>query len=151
MCRKLAVSQVAKSRTFEQMCTTAMDIAKQWRWDQHRAAKLLDDLKQYYQCKGPFAGGQVDGKDWWENLSVAGRDHPLKPFAIVLFSIVPHAAKVERLFSDLGGIQGVKRCNLTVHNFETLGKLCNNYSYHLHTRAREAGKSTRQKHAHMHT
>jgi hypothetical protein len=95
MCRKLAVSQVAKSRTFEQMCTTAMDIVKQWRWDQHQAAKFLDDLKQYYQCKGPFAGGQVDGKDWWENLSVAGHDHPLKPFAIVLFSIVPHAAEVE--------------------------------------------------------
>jgi hypothetical protein len=51
----------------------------------------------------------------------------------------------------LGGIQDVKRCNLTVHNFKTLGKLRNNYSYHLHTRAWEAGKSTRQKHAHMHT
>ncbi|KAG2368929.1 hypothetical protein BDR07DRAFT_1198175, partial [Suillus spraguei] len=49
--------------------------------------------------------------------------------AITLFSIVPHAADVERLFSDLGGIQGVKRCNLTVRTFETLGKLRNNYTY----------------------
>jgi hypothetical protein len=34
--------------------------------------------------------------------------HLLKPFAIILFSIVPHTAKVKQLFSNLGGIQGVK-------------------------------------------
>ena len=28
-------------------------------------------------------------------------------------NIVPHSAKVERLLSDLGGIQGIKKCNLT--------------------------------------
>ncbi|KAG2068798.1 hypothetical protein BDR04DRAFT_1232592 [Suillus decipiens] len=63
MCWKLAASQAAKSRTFEQMCTAALDIAKQWRWDGDRAVKLIENLKQYYQCKGPFAGGQANGKD----------------------------------------------------------------------------------------
>jgi hypothetical protein len=67
MCRKLAVSQAAKSRTFEQMCTIALDIAKQWRWDGGRAVMLIENLKQYYQCKGPFAGGQSDGKDLLES------------------------------------------------------------------------------------
>ncbi|KAG2062985.1 hypothetical protein BDR04DRAFT_1111881, partial [Suillus decipiens] len=58
---------------------------------------------------------------------------------------------VERLFSDLSGIQSVKRCNLTVCTFETLGKLCNNYSYHIHQHALAAGQLDRRKHAHMHT
>lgn len=101
----------------------ALNIAKQWCWDGDQAVKLIKNLKQYYQCKGPFAGGQADGKDWWENLPISMKTHPLKSLAIMLFSIVPHAGDVEQLFSDLGGIQGVKCCNLTVCTFETLGKL----------------------------
>ncbi|KAG2064222.1 hypothetical protein BDR04DRAFT_1181032, partial [Suillus decipiens] len=57
-----------------------------------------------------------------KNLPISAKTYPLKTLAITLFSIVPHAADVERLFSDLGGIQNVKRCNLTVRTFETLGK-----------------------------
>ncbi|KAJ8582931.1 hypothetical protein M405DRAFT_692843, partial [Rhizopogon salebrosus TDB-379] len=121
------------------MCTIALDIAKQWHWDAGRAVMLIENLKQYYQCKGPFAGGQSNGKDWWESLPISARTHPLKTLAVTLFSIVPHAAEVEQLFSDLGGIQGVKHCNLTVHTFETLGKLRNNYSYHIYQRALTAG------------
>ncbi|KAG1796726.1 uncharacterized protein HD556DRAFT_1431303 [Suillus plorans] len=112
-------------RTFEQICTAALDIAKQWRWDGDRAIKLVENLKQYYQCKSAFTGGQANGKDWWENLLISAKTHPLKTLAITLFLI--------RLFSDLGGIQ--------IRTFETLGKLHNNYSYH----------PVRQKHAHMHT
>jgi len=84
-------------------------------------------LKQYYQCRGPFTGGQATGKEWWESLPISSTDHPLKGFAITILSIVPHSAEVERLFSDLGGVQGVKRCNLSVRTFETVGKLRNNY------------------------
>ncbi|KAG2075706.1 hypothetical protein BDR04DRAFT_1091315, partial [Suillus decipiens] len=61
------------------------------------------------------------------------------------------AESYERLFSDLGGIQNVKHCNLTVRTFETLGKLRNNYSYHVHQRAPAAGQPVRRKHAHMYT
>ncbi|KAG2071130.1 hypothetical protein BDR04DRAFT_1016808, partial [Suillus decipiens] len=64
----------------------------------------------------------------------------LKTLVITLFSTVPHVADVEQLFSDLSGIQGVKHCNLTVCTFETLGKLCNNYSYHVYQHALAAGQ-----------
>jgi hypothetical protein len=66
--------------------------------------------------------------------------YPLKTLAITIFSIIPHSAKVEWLFSDLGGIQGVKHCNLTVCTFKTLGKLRNNYTYHVYQHALAAGK-----------
>ncbi|KAG2062453.1 hypothetical protein BDR04DRAFT_1165209 [Suillus decipiens] len=58
------------------------------------------------------------------------------------------AESYKRLFSDLGGIQNVKRCNLTVRTFDTLGKLRNNYSYHVHQRALATGQPVRRKHAH---
>jgi hypothetical protein len=108
-------------------------------------------MKQYYQCKGPFAGGQADGLDWWENLPISAESHPLKALAITILSIVPHTADVERLFSQLGGTQSVKRCNLAVDTFETLGKCCANYAYHLYQRSRAAGKPIHRRHAHMHT
>ncbi|KAG2077894.1 hypothetical protein BDR04DRAFT_1087554 [Suillus decipiens] len=41
--------------------------------------------------------------------------------------------------------------NLTVRTFETLEKLRNNHSYHVHQRALAAGQPVDRKHAHMHT
>ena len=58
---------------------------------------------------------------------------------------------VEWLFSQLGGTQSVKRCNLAVDTFKTLGKCCANYAYHLYLRAHAAGKPTHRHHGHMHT
>ena len=151
MCQKLAVFQAAKGRSFDEVCKTALKIARQWRWDQARAGRLVEDLKQYYHCKGPFVGGQADATKWWECLEISADQHPIKALAITILAIVPHAADVERLFSDLTGVQGVKRCNLTVETFETMGKLRANYNYHLHQQARASGKSIRRRHAHMHT
>ena len=130
------------------MCTAALKIANEWRWDELHARKLIGNLKQYYQCKAPFVGGQPDGRDWWDSLLITGMSHPLKTFASTVLAIVPHSAEVERLFSDLGSIQGVKRCNLTTENFEKLGKLHSNYACHLWE---QLGKPMHRKHGHMHT
>ncbi|KAJ6568055.1 hypothetical protein DFH09DRAFT_872183, partial [Mycena vulgaris] len=91
------------------------------------AGRLLEDLQQYQACKGSFAGGTKDALTWWESLPISGDMRPLKTLVIVLFSVVPHAAEVEHLFSGLSGVQGVKRCNLSVPTFEILGKLRSNY------------------------
>lgn len=151
MCRKLAISQAAKGRSFDKVCRAALGIARQWHWDQQRAGRLAEDLKLYYHCKAPFIGGEWDARAWWEGLEISLDKHPLKSLAITIHSVVPHSADVERLFSDLGGVQGVKRCKLTVHTFETLGKLRANYAHHLFERDHTTSKSTRRKHAHMHT
>jgi hypothetical protein len=135
MCRKLAISQVANGRSFEFMVKRALGVVKQWKWKEGDAQKLVENMKQYYQCKGPFTGGQADGLDWWENLPISGESHPLKALAITIFSIVPHAANVEWLFSQLGGNQSVKRCNLAVDTFEKLGKCRANYAYHIYQHA----------------
>ena len=96
---------------------------KKWHWDQERASQLEEDLKQYYHSKGPFVGGKADATKWWEGLEISTDQHPIKALVITILAIVPHAADVERLFSDLTGVQGVKKCNLTVETFKTMGKL----------------------------
>lgn len=128
-----------------------LKIAKQWKWNKDRAAKLMADLKLYYLIKAPFQGSQADGLDWWQCLPIRGDEHPLKPFAIAILSIVPHSADVERFFSLLGGTQTLKCCNLSTKTFEALGKLHANYNYHLHQKRLAEGKSARRHHAHMHT
>ncbi|KAG1882059.1 hypothetical protein F4604DRAFT_1577538, partial [Suillus subluteus] len=68
-----------------------------------------------------------------------------------LHSVVPHAGDVERLFSDMGGTQSVKRCNLSVATFETIAKIHANLRFHSHQKTLASGKSVCRRHAHMHT
>ncbi|KAG1858880.1 hypothetical protein F4604DRAFT_1491200, partial [Suillus subluteus] len=77
--------------------------------------------------------------------------HPLKAFSVTILSIVGHVGEVERTFSDLGTTQSARRCNLSVDTFETLDKIRANLRHHSAVKAGEAGKSTRRRHAHMHT
>ncbi|KAG2062427.1 hypothetical protein BDR04DRAFT_1123947, partial [Suillus decipiens] len=69
MCCKLAVTDASKGRPFEFMVKTALTIAKQWRWGEHKAKLLIDDLKAYNLCRTLFAGGHADGLAWWERLA----------------------------------------------------------------------------------
>jgi hypothetical protein len=108
MCQKLAISQAACSRSFEFMVKIALGIAKQWKWKEADAQNLVEHLKMYYQCKEVFSGAQTNGLEWWENLSISAKSHPLKALAITILLIVPHVADVERLFSQLGDMQTVK-------------------------------------------
>jgi hypothetical protein len=59
----------------------------------------------------------------WETLPVSAEHCPLKAFAITIHLIVPDAANVEHYFLGLGGVQSVKRCNLSVQTFKSLSKL----------------------------
>ncbi|KAG1807686.1 uncharacterized protein BJ212DRAFT_1303393 [Suillus subaureus] len=102
MCHKLAVTQAASGCPFEFMVKVALEVALQWKWSKAKADVLVMDLKAYNLCHSPFARGQADGLAWWENLPINSEMHPLKAFAIIILSIVPHTAEVERLFLDLG-------------------------------------------------
>ncbi|KAG2069668.1 hypothetical protein BDR04DRAFT_1101331 [Suillus decipiens] len=83
--------------------TCTLDIAKQWRWNEQPAKMLVADLKEYHKCSGALSGGQADALDWWEILPVSAERCPLKAFAIIIHSIVLHAADVERYFPGLVG------------------------------------------------
>ncbi|RDB15798.1 hypothetical protein Hypma_003642 [Hypsizygus marmoreus] len=151
LCRKLAVSSALHSRKLDNACSIALDLAQRWGWSMDQATQLVTDIKDYYHGRGPFQGGHRNAAEWWGSLSVSVSKRPLKAFAIKIFKIVPHAAEVERFFSNLGGVQTMKRSKLTVPHLETLGMLRNHYIRLLHEEAVRMGKATRRKHAHMHT
>ncbi|KAI6154182.1 hypothetical protein BKA82DRAFT_4447900 [Pisolithus tinctorius] len=111
---------------FEFMVTTAL-------WSEAEAKNLVHNLKEYQKCTGVFAGGQPDTLEWWEHLPITAKQCPLKALAIVLRSVVPHAADVERYFSGLGGTQSTKH---------SLSKLRLSYAHHLYKMDRT--------HTHMH-
>ncbi|KAG2073337.1 hypothetical protein BDR04DRAFT_1095261, partial [Suillus decipiens] len=119
MCCKLAVTQVVSGRPFKFMVKVALEITLQWKWSKVKADTLVMNLKAYNLCHAPLSHWQP-GR--WTSLA----------FAIVILSIVPHAAKVKQLFSDLGGTQSAKCCNLSVHTFKTLGKVHTNLCNHVH-------------------
>ena len=151
LCRKLAVSQRASGRNFEVFCKIALEVARKWGWDEKRAFRLLDDMQLYYQMKDPFIGGKASAKDWWESLEINVNKHPLMIMGLRFALIVPHSAEVERLFSDLGGVQGTRRSRLTVDRFEALAKLRANYKKHNYHHLNALGKPTQRQHGHSHT
>ncbi|KAJ6470538.1 ribonuclease H-like domain-containing protein, partial [Mycena sanguinolenta] len=150
LCRKLAVSETVHGHSLDYMIEEALKVARQWRWEESKARQLVKDLKAYYHCRSPFAGGQKNAREWWEAVP---KEHgaPLRNMAIVLASIVPHAAEVERLFSELGGIQTPRRSLLSVDTMEKTGKIRSRLNYELYEQCRAAGKSGHRKHNHMHT
>ncbi|KAH9910897.1 uncharacterized protein BXZ73DRAFT_57504 [Epithele typhae] len=151
MCRRLAISQAANGRTFDQMELTAVTIAKKWKWNKAKAKALQADLAAYHRGEKPFDGGERDALTWWRNSRIDGQKHPLKVLAITLHTIVPHAAEIEKVFSGLGCTQSARRCRLNVETFEKLGKIRTNLHMHLQARNIEDGKPVHRKHAHMHT
>ncbi|KAJ7589704.1 hypothetical protein C8J56DRAFT_1049352 [Mycena floridula] len=129
------------------MLRTTLSISRQWKWSLEDAKKLKDDITNHHLGRAPFSGAKANGLEWWESLPVSVKDHPLKRMAIIILSIVPHSAEVERLFSLFGGTQSAKRVNLAVPTFENLGKLRSNYAHCLYLMHLEAGGPKHRKHA----
>lgn len=149
-CRKLAISQVAKSRTYSDAVTYALGLAKKWSWSKDDATLLVSNIKDYFYGRKPFEGGHADAKKWWSDLYISNRNCPLKSMTVIIHSLTPHSADVERLFSNLGGIQGVKRSRLSVDMFETLGKLRCYYTNQIQEKALSKGTVLHCTSAHTH-
>jgi hypothetical protein len=152
LCKNLALSDTILTRSFKAFLKTALQIAAtNWSWPEASCDQLIMNMTDYYHGKAPFVGASHDALGWWQNLGISADACPLKALAITLHRIVPHSAEVECLFSNLGGIQDVKRSNLAVEMLETLRKLCGYYVSERQTELRTQGKSVCHQHAHMHT
>ncbi|KAI0637583.1 ribonuclease H-like domain-containing protein, partial [Trametes polyzona] len=144
--QQLVVTSATHSRQVKDAYRIALGLAKRWNWTKESAKQLIIDIEQYSQGNTPFTGGTIDTVSWWKSPLIASEKHPLKAMAIRVLSIVPHSAKIERLFSNLRGVQNPKRCRLSVSQMETHGVLRNHYNHDL-----LGGATIRWHHAHMHT
>ncbi|KAG2112590.1 uncharacterized protein F5147DRAFT_572173, partial [Suillus discolor] len=84
-----------------------------------------------------------------QNVLMNSESHSLKAFVVTILSIVGHAGKGERTFPDLGTIQSMQRCNLSVEIFETPRKILANFDTKPPYKPQRLGfeKSTRHRHA----
>jgi len=80
--------------------------------------KYFDECKLYNASYSP----SHDTPYFWWNSIVDGRSS-LSRLAKVIFSITPHSASCERLFSALGWIFGKKRVNLNIKTIESMAKI----------------------------
>ena len=151
LCHNLAISSATHSRKIEDAMRIGLDLARRFGWTEDAARQLVKNINAYVSGSDPFEGGTSNRLDWWKALPVKVSEYPLKSMGIRILSIIPHTGEVERLFSNLGHIQGVRRCNLSVPHMQTLGSLRNYYQGVIDEKKKETGQSTRRRHAHMHT
>jgi hypothetical protein len=152
LCRKIAIpdsQDITNPIEWSELLKAALGIAHDLEWDAQLSTRLVEDLVAYRGQKPPFTGGFNIASDWWRNLAVIDTQHPLRVFALLILSVVPHSAEVERLFSNLGSVQSVRRSSLSVDTLETLGTLRTHYFSELSAKDPSIGQ--RRKHAHMHT
>jgi hAT family C-terminal dimerisation region len=92
--------------------------------------KLNGQLRKYFDEYQPYNATYFPDHDtpyfWWNSI-VDGRSS-LSRLAKTIFSITPHSASCERLFSALGWLFGKKRVNLNVKTVESMAKI---YCYNL--------------------
>ncbi|KAJ7080858.1 hypothetical protein C8R44DRAFT_754211 [Mycena epipterygia] len=142
LCRKLAVSNTAHGRSLDFMIEMALKLALQWKWSAQKAMQLKTDLKTYYQCKSPFAGGERNTREWWEGIPKENHEG-IRSLVIILASIFP-------ILRMLNGFSRILH-DSSEHGKKT-GKIRSRLTYELYLAAKaKAGKVAHRNHKHMHT
>lgn len=72
-------------------------LLKKWGYPKNFVSEALDQLELYQNGIRPYNKGSVRYRSFWTNV----KESSLKVLALKLMSIVPHAAKCERLFSEM--------------------------------------------------
>ncbi len=98
----------------------------------HEFIKYITGFAPYDMAYG---GEYFNVTAWWRGVKYAGNAE-LAVLAEVLFSVVPHSASVERVFSDFGWFQSKRRTRLDP---DTIGKLAT-IKRALHNEERGANK-----------
>lgn len=87
--------------------------------------ELHAQLRTYFSNEGPYNASFSPDYDtpylWW-NTIIDGHSS-LSRLSKVLFSITPHSASCERLFSALGWLFGKRRVNLKAETVESMAKI----------------------------
>ena len=82
-------------------------------------------LRKYFDKVAPYDSQYTPNQDtpylWWNSM-IDGRSS-LSRLAKIIFSITPHSASCERLFSALGWFFGKKRTNLSTETLESMAKI----------------------------
>ncbi|CAB4381106.1 unnamed protein product [Rhizophagus irregularis] len=116
---------------FERIQKTALNIWKNLGHKKTSGLELKAQLRKYLDQDNPYSVpySNNDGPFQWWNLIIDGRSS-LSRLAKIVFSITPHSASCERLFSALGWMFGKRRTNLNVQTIECMSKI---YTHNIHS------------------
>jgi hypothetical protein len=88
-------------------------------------AELISQLRNYKLNEHPYNIPYFPGNDtplkWWNTCF--STQLQLQNLAIMLFSITPHAANCERIWSSIGWFYGKRRTRLSIQTIESLTKI----------------------------
>lgn len=121
-CKKMAIS---RHHTGDSIVRAALEIAKVWHFERRDMIVLCKELINYKNGDPPFddfkESSNQSGRDIWEKF--CGSSPYLRRFAMKVFSIVPHSAPCERLFSILGIMKTKPRNRLAVDKLNMLAQI----------------------------
>ncbi|PKB95180.1 hypothetical protein RhiirA5_437211 [Rhizophagus irregularis] len=100
--------------------------------------ELHSQIRSYFDNAKPYDAQYSPEHDvpylWWNSI-IDGKFSSLSRLSKVIFSITPHSASCERLFSSLGWMFGKKRTNLSAQTIESMAKI---YRYNLSTKGQKS-------------
>lgn len=100
-----------QDKTFRQVALTAMQIWSKFGGNENSCKILLNQLRLYYNHKAPYDMEYTNNYDtpelWWSTCRQP--KNYIQELALKLFSITPHQASCERVFSILNWMIGKRR------------------------------------------
>jgi hypothetical protein len=110
---------------FDRLRKCALRIWKNLGHKKNSGFELDAQLRAYFDNSEPYTASYsaFDTAYHWWNSIIDGKYSSLSRLAKVIFSITPHSASCERLFSAIGWLIGKKRVNLEPETIETLAKI----------------------------
>jgi hypothetical protein len=115
---------IPKERLSE-VFTKVGNIWKKMGHNRNSCAELISEIRNYILLTPPYNAPYICGSDtplkWWNTCF--SLNNQLQTLAIKLFSITPHAASCERIWSSVSWIYGKRRTQLSFETIESLTKV----------------------------
>ncbi|CAB5180156.1 unnamed protein product [Rhizophagus irregularis] len=114
-----------RNNQFERLRKCALRIWKNLGHKKNFGLELDVQLRAYFDNSEPYNTSYSvhdTAYHWWNSI-VDGKFSSLSRLAKVIFSITPHSASCERLFSAMGWLFGKRRINLQPETIETMAKI----------------------------
>jgi hypothetical protein len=114
---------------------TADDIFKNMGKTNYERKELMHQMKLYRTRQKPFDIDLGDSEfpiTWWSSMedNFSKEKDYLVQLALKLYSVTPHAAGCERVWSSLGWLYGKRRNRLELNKIENMYKLASYYHAH---------------------
>ena len=92
-----------------------MGLAKKWRFTKPQAIALKRQVELYFIGTNPFDQHlDLETREYWRCMSNSVDSRELKEMAVMIFDIIPHAAGVEGLFSQMSLTKGKHEGHMSV-------------------------------------